>query len=67
MTWFVRAAGVRLGLVVTRGLYGVRVGGWYLTLRGPSMRPLYSERNRIGCDVWRLVAGWRIVLQGRRP
>lgn len=41
--------------------------GLYVSLRGPSHNPMFSERNRIRCIVLPLGGGWRIVLRRAKP
>lgn len=39
----------------------MRIGRWYIGLRGPRERAYFSERNRIKCVVIPLGFGWRIL------
>ncbi len=57
------SAARRPRLMFQRQWIGVNVAGHYVSLRGPSHRPLFSERNRIKTRVLPLFNGWRIVVR----
>ena len=45
------------------GLWGVRLGRFYVTLASPSWPAVFSERNRLGVRVLPLGGGWRLRLR----
>ena len=45
------------------GLWGIRLGRYYVTLASPKRRPLFSERYRRGVRVLPLGGGWRLRLR----
>ena len=44
-------------------IWGIRLGGKYLSLAGPKFQPVYSERYRLGIWVLPLGGGWRLRLR----
>lgn len=45
------------------GIWGVAIGRFYLTLKAPWNRPLWSERNRRSVRVLPIAKGWRLNLR----
>lgn len=46
-------------------MFGVRVG--HVFVKATRRAPLFTERNRIGCRVLPVAAGWRVVLTPASP
>ncbi len=52
-------------LLIASQFIGVNFLRWYVSITGPTNRPLFSERNRINCRVLPLEWGWRVVIRRR--